>query len=183
MALTDRLESIFIGIVIGFVLGYLTKTLREIKQELDEVDSKVSEIKDDRGAISFPAWRDAILMIVVFATAYAAILSQRASNDIKEQAKAELIGRCEAGVDSRNVQRSLVDAVYDLATAVAAPSLARADQLSVEDIREYNAFVRRVNTFRAEQYNMIKPPQICEPYVEDESVNPPTEPFPTIPNR
>lgn len=183
MALTDRLESILIGIVIGFVLGYLTKTLREIKQELDEVDNKVSEMKDDKGAISFPAWRDALLMIVVFATAYAAILSQRASNDIEQRAEDELIGRCEAGVDSRNVQRSLVDAVYDLATTIAAPSLARADELSVEDIREYNAFVREVNAFRSEQYDMIKPSEVCRPYVADESVNPPTEPFPTIPNR
>lgn len=88
--------------------------------------------------------------------------------------------RCGSGVDVRNVQRATVDAIYTLATG----SIQRdpdAPPLTEEERQQYNAYIRRVNDFRDNMYEKIKPSEQCAPYVEDDNVKPPTPPTPPIP--
>lgn len=96
----------------------------------------------------------------------------------REQAQDE-IERCQAGVDSRDVQRKTVEAVYNLATG----SIARnADDppLTERELEQYNAYIDRVNNFREDMYAQIKPSKQCAPYVKDDHVKPPTPPTPPI---
>lgn len=89
------------------------------------------------------------------------------------------IERCLAGVDTRNVQRSIVEAVYDLATG-AVQRDADSPPLTPDQIAQYNQYIGQVNAFRSDTYAMIKPSDFCKPYVDDDSVKPPTPPVPPL---
>lgn len=86
MAFDDRLTWLMLGVVIGFFAGYITRTLREIKEEIHEVDEIVKsewhEKHDEAGAISFPSWPNIALLIVIMATGFAAFQSQEAANKV-----------------------------------------------------------------------------------------------------
>lgn len=87
MAFDDRLGWLLIGVVIGFFLGYLTRTLREIKEEVHEVDeivkSEWNKHRDEKGSINLPSWPNIALIIVILATVFAALQSQSAANKVK----------------------------------------------------------------------------------------------------
>lgn len=86
MSLDDRLGWLVLGMAIGFVFGYIVRSLREIKEELDEVDAKISESKRKRGEDGFmryPYVADIAYLLVVAVVAWAAFASQKASNDVK----------------------------------------------------------------------------------------------------
>lgn len=83
MGLDDRLWYLLLGCLIGFVLGYITRALRDIKEELQEVEHVVRK-KDERGFMRYPLVADLALILVVVVTVYAAFASQKASNDVKD---------------------------------------------------------------------------------------------------
>jgi hypothetical protein len=85
---SERLEWLILGCIIGFIMGYIVRTLREIKEELDEVDEIVKgehgiEGKQ-RGSIHTPTLAGFMLICVVAITAWAAFASQSASNEVKK---------------------------------------------------------------------------------------------------
>lgn len=187
MEVLERAIYLAIGLGIGFILGYIVARLREIKEEVDEVldieKQKNGEpprrVRDDAGFMRVPLVADFMYLLVLGLVLYGVILSIEASQDIKENAKEDQISRCEAGVDNRNVQRELVEAVFNLATgAVQRPE--DLPPLNEEDRLRYNAYVIRANDFREDMYEKIKPSEECAKYVEDDNVEPPSPAFPTI---
>lgn len=118
MAFDDRLLFLLLGVVIGFVFGYLTRLMqgmKEIKEELDEVDEIVKENlgshhdDDYKGAHMKPFRQNekgfmklssrqvanvAVLLLVGLAF-YASVVSQKASNDATDsQERMEQIVSC-----------------------------------------------------------------------------------------
>lgn len=87
--------------------------------------------------------------------------------------------RCLTGVDVRNVQRATVEAIYTLATGSIQRD-ADSPPLTKEELRQYNAYIDRVNGFRSDMYAQIKPSKLCAPFVEDDLVKPSTPPQPPI---
>jgi len=87
MGWPERLEWLILGCLIGFVLGYIVRTLRDIKEELDEVDEIVKQDhhieNKERGSIHAPTMAGAMLIVVVLITVWAAFASQKASNEVK----------------------------------------------------------------------------------------------------
>lgn len=102
MGLDDRLEWLLIGCVLGFFAGYATRffretnmSLKEIKEELDEVDEIVKRTPrgghNENGFISAELAVKIALPIVVIITALAAFQSQIAlnrSHDVQNESKA-----------------------------------------------------------------------------------------------
>lgn len=100
MDLFERAIFLCIGGGIGFILGYIVARLREIKEELDEVDECVKyyrkdrehipkrntpRVLDERGFSRIPIVANAVLLLMVALVAYAAFASQKASNDVEDQ--------------------------------------------------------------------------------------------------
>lgn len=85
MGLDDRVWYLLLGCLIGFVLGYITRALRDIKEELEEVEHVITERrKDERGFMRYPIAADVAMILVLMLTVYAAFASQQASNDVKD---------------------------------------------------------------------------------------------------
>lgn len=108
MAFDDRLQYLLLGMGIGFVLGYLVRLIqsirndvgglkadvKDVKEELDEVDDIVKRELGprDRNESGFikPGWvANIAVLLVVGLTAWAAFVSQKASNDVQD-AQAQL---------------------------------------------------------------------------------------------
>jgi len=92
MSLDERLLWLLVGCVIGFFLGYFVRTLREIKEELGDVDERLKKEasprkKNDRGSIRDTIVMELGLLLVVLITIYAAFSSQKASNEVHDQQK------------------------------------------------------------------------------------------------
>jgi len=87
MGWPERLEWLLLGCAIGFVLGYIVRTLRDIKEELDEVDDIVKRDhgieQNERGTLHTPTLAGVMLIVVVMITAWAAFASQKANNEVK----------------------------------------------------------------------------------------------------
>jgi hypothetical protein len=112
--------------------------------------------------------RHAILTpFVVLALAVALAFWLDAKNT---QADAE--ERCKAGVDSRNVQRALVQEIYKLNLSFIDPKV----KYTKDELKRIDKFVSDINQFRNRMYAQIGPSAPCEPYVEDDNVKPPTTP-------
>lgn len=89
MAFDDRLQYLLLGMAIGFVLGYLVRLVRDIKEELDEVDDVVKKLgnedheRNQDGFVKVSWIANVALLLVVGLTAWASVVSQKASNDVK----------------------------------------------------------------------------------------------------
>lgn len=98
MAFDDRLQYLLLGIVIGFVLGYLVRLVKDIKEELDEVDTIVKRIEhhdDESGFMRYPWIANIAILLVVGLTAYASFVSQKASNEVADaQEQQEQVVAC-----------------------------------------------------------------------------------------
>lgn len=176
MEFTDRLGWWLFGCVVGYILGRFARSLREIKEEVHEVDGIVRKIDSENGFVRYPYVADAMLLLVVIVTVWAAFVSQQASNDVRENYEADKIARCKAGVDNRQVQRATIQQIYILATG----SIQRdpkAPPLTDYELGRYNAYIDRVNSFRDRMYEQIAPSPECAPYVDDDHVKPPTPPI------
>lgn len=88
MDLWERLIWLGVGGFIGFVLGYMVRSLHSIEEKVDHMDEVINEGKPskrgDDGFMRHPLVADAMVLVVVFITAWAAFISQRASNQVKE---------------------------------------------------------------------------------------------------
>ncbi len=105
MAFDDRLQYLLLGMGIGFVLGYLVRlvqsirndvgsirnAVKDVKEELDEVDEIVKKELGNghhdmnEGGFIRPGWvANIAVLLVVGLTAWAAIVSQKASNDVQD---------------------------------------------------------------------------------------------------
>jgi hypothetical protein len=182
MNLDERLTFFLLGCGVGLVFGYIVARLREIKDKEDTIEAKVDHLvrkKDEEGAIRFLSVTGLGLLLVVLLTAYAAFVSGHTANEVEDKVQSDKVALCQSGTESRNVQRGLVEAIYNLATG----SLERpkgAKPLTKIEVEQYNAYIDRVNKFRSDMYAQIKPSKACAPYVEDDHVEPPTPPFPHI---
>lgn len=87
----ERLGWLLLGCAIGFVFGYIVRSLRDIKEELDEVDDIVKgrqyHQEDEEGSIKTFLSKNIALLLVVILTAFAAFASQRASNNVRDNAE------------------------------------------------------------------------------------------------
>ncbi len=182
MPVDEKIAWLALGCAVGFVFGYIVARLREIKEKEDTIESKVDNLmhreKDEEGALRF-SWTGLAVLVVVLLTAYAAFVSGHTANQVEDKVQSDKVALCRSGVESRQVQRGLVEAIYELATG----SLERpkgAKPLTKVEIEQYNAYIDRVNKFRSDMYAQIKPSEACAPYVEDENVKPPTAPYPNI---
>lgn len=85
MDLGERLGWLVLGMAVGFVLGFIVARLRVIEQKVDEVDGHVKHrARDEIGFMRVPIIADAMVLIVVLITAWAAFASQKATNDVHE---------------------------------------------------------------------------------------------------
>jgi hypothetical protein len=89
MAFDERMQFLLLGMAIGFVLGYLVRLIKDIKDELDEVKEEIEEVlpkthqpRDEKGFMRFPLVADIALLLVVGLAFFAAVASQKASNDL-----------------------------------------------------------------------------------------------------
>lgn len=181
----ERLGWLLLGMLAGFVLGYIVRSLREIKEELDEVRDLEREIVDHHPDKKEDGWArprlvdDIALGVVILLVAFSAFLSQKASNDVEENYKQDTIARCVTGVEQRNVQRQTVDAIYNLAIGSIKRDKSQ-PPLTKQELILYNRYIDRVNAFREDLYSKIKPSPLCAPYVKDDVVKPPTPPQPPL---
>lgn len=182
MEFTERLGWMLLGILIGLVLGHIVHLLNDgvdrlnrIEEEVDEIDYIVKHPRKEQGGVTHSVVMNVILGLVVLMVAWSAFASQQASNQVENSQQDTLKSFCQAGQDSRLVQRQTVEAIYNLAVG----SIQRdtnAPPLSQQRLQLYNAYIDRVNHFRSSMYNKIKPPSKCAPYVNDFNVKPPTPP-------
>lgn len=184
--LLSRVVVFAIGCLIGFVLGYVVRSLRDIKNEVGEIHDGQRR-NDERGIAALPDfWTSIALLLVVGLSVWASISSQNAVNSsddaiasIKKNQHTQDVERCKGGVESRNVDRTQVEAIYKLAVGSIQRD-ANSPPLTETERAQYNAYIDRVNTFREDMYKRIKPSKHCLPYVSDDNVKPPTPPFPGI---
>jgi hypothetical protein len=92
-----RILYLLIGCGIGFVLGYIVRSIREIKEKVEEVDLHVREHDEHKppndpndGGFVLPKFVGQVaLLLVVLLTAWSAFASQKATNDIKDTQAAQ----------------------------------------------------------------------------------------------
>lgn len=91
MTLDERIIWLLLGVVIGLFMGYLTRTLRDIREGVKEVDSFLKTNspprRDESGAFKLPTWRGLAVFAAVAFTAIASFQSQAASNNADESLK------------------------------------------------------------------------------------------------
>jgi hypothetical protein len=179
-----------LGGAVGFVLGYIVRSLREIKEGVDEVKShdqkhEIAEevtkrVKGEGGFVRIPYVQDVLMIFVITLVVYAAWSTQGVNNDLQQNYHDDKVARCEAGQLNRDVQRKTVDAVYNLAISVVSQPGKNDPPITKSELAKTNAYIDRVNEFRQNMYDQIKPSPECEPYVDDKNVDPPTTPQPHL---
>lgn len=81
MDIFERAIYLALGGAIGFIVGYITRSLRDIKEELDDVDQKVTRHENDqRGIVRWPLAANVALGLVLVLSVWASIASQISSN-------------------------------------------------------------------------------------------------------
>jgi len=130
MPLNDRIGWLIVGCVVGFVIGYLVRSLREVKEELDEVKHTVDSHEhalDERGSFKLPEFRNVVLLLVVGITVYAAFASQLASNNVRDQQQqVERVTACNQEYLDRTITAINERTTYSTAQAEANVELQRA---------------------------------------------------------
>ena len=109
----DRIGWLLLGCAIGFVLGWIVRGLRDIKEELDELDKHVhfrdpNNNPDETGAMKLPKGKDIALMLVVALTFYAALMSQIASNKSSDTAD-KMLDTQQAIINLQSEQKQNLD--------------------------------------------------------------------------
>lgn len=82
----DRLFWFLLGCLVGMVIGYVVRSLREIKDKVDQVDKHITEgPPNDEGSVTRQGLRDGLLLLVVAMVVWASISSQLNSNKVSDQ--------------------------------------------------------------------------------------------------
>jgi hypothetical protein len=105
---SERLMWLLLGCMIGFILGYIVRTLREIKDEVHEVDEIVKHDREignsERGALHGPTAAGVALIIVVGLSVWASFASARTNNDVQHtQAQLKQVTDCNKDYLSRTI--------------------------------------------------------------------------------
>lgn len=177
MTQPDKVVVFVVGFLLGIAVGYIVRLLIEMKREIETLPHASD---DENGATSVKYINSILLLIIVALTAWSAFQAQRAVNQMEANNEKTQIDRCIAGQDNRDIDRSLVEAIFTLATG-SATRTKNSPPPEPEQIARYNEFIERANLFRSTMYSKIQPSEACEPYVTDEGTRPPTAPFPSIP--
>jgi dTDP-4-dehydrorhamnose 3,5-epimerase-like enzyme len=90
MPIDDRFLYFVGGCILGFFLGYVVRTIRETKEEVEEVRDIIKNEgipkRDERGFFNTEGskrnWKNWVLLLVVLLSAFASFKSQAASNDV-----------------------------------------------------------------------------------------------------
>lgn len=135
MDVLERVICFAIGSGLGFLAGYIVASLREIKEEVDEMldiekgstpDRPVTK-RDERGFIRYPVLADAMLLVVLVLTVYAAFVSQAASNDVRAtQESQDQVTECNKVFLTRTIDALNERTTYTQAQAQANVELQRA---------------------------------------------------------
>lgn len=181
--LTDRFLWMSIGAILGLIVGYFVRDFREMKREVHELHENTggaSEASTPSTAAEAPqkprrllSGQSIAIGIVVLLCAYSTFIAQAAYSSDKNKQHDILVSQCLAGTDSRNAQRQIIDAIYQLAIG-AIERDKDAPPLTKTELKAYNKYIDRVNAFRSSTYALLKPSRVCRPYVEDVSVKPST---------
>lgn len=101
-----RISFLLLGCGVGFVMGYIVRSIRELKDKVDEVDKHVlnengnvnpTEDSQDEGFVLPRFVGQIALLLVVLLTAWSAFASQKATNEVtKTQADQKRITTCNA---------------------------------------------------------------------------------------
>ena len=157
MAFDDRLLFLLLGVGIGFVFGYLTRLLqgvRDIKKELDEVKEELNEVdsivkenlgdhhysgthvgtdeepisrQNEKGFMTYRWGANIAVLLMVVLTAWAAFVSQKASNDVKHsQERIEQIVSCNRATTADVIESLNGRSTYSVNMAQANIDLQRA---------------------------------------------------------
>lgn len=84
MEFSERLVYLLVGGLFGFILGYIVRYLQVIKEELDEVDQKVTDIRDEGGFMRKPLIADIVVLFLVVISAGAAIQTARINETLRD---------------------------------------------------------------------------------------------------
>jgi len=119
------------------------------------------------------------MLVVIAIVAYAAFASQQAVTTAKINTKQQLISVCHATQETRDVLRQTVDAIHTLSSSSTERPVG-SPPFTDSEIVQFNLFIDRVNEFRSEMYDKIKPRTECVPYVHDDHIVPPTPDTPHL---
>ena len=89
MALSERFGWLILGMAVGFVLGLIVARLRDIKEEVDEIDNIVrgGRVRDESGFMRIPIVADVLYLTALVIVVWGAFSAQQASNKVEETQK------------------------------------------------------------------------------------------------
>lgn len=173
----DRLTFFLLGCAAGYILCHIVWHLRNINKDLDVLVEDHEHKKDEGGMISGSLVGRIMQGAILVLLALSLFVAAKNNNDIQDNYAADEKSRCEGAVDSRAAQRDTVDFIYNLAASF----LERGTDeppLTQEEVVRANLYIDKINDFRVNAYDKIKPSETCAPYVDDDNVEPPTPPYP-----
>jgi predicted PurR-regulated permease PerM len=85
MDLSERIGWLLLGMAVGFVLGYIVRSLREIRDELNKVDTIINKQKekDEKGVSSSTVITHIMLVVVLALSVWASFETQQTSNQVQ----------------------------------------------------------------------------------------------------
>lgn len=98
MDLNERILWLLFGMAIGFILGYIVRSLRDIKGEVDKIETLIEKRQNESNEGGFtrnPIVLDIVLLFVIGLTAFAALSTQQVNNQFQaDQAEDEQDTQC-----------------------------------------------------------------------------------------
>jgi hypothetical protein len=179
MGIDDRIGWLLLGCILGFIAGYYTRTLQEIKEELDEVDAIVKEKRfsrrrsdrgdekilrlppnlvelerpNDEGFTRTPWIMNVALFIVVIMTLWAAVSSQHSSNTVKTtQAQIKQVTACNQVYLTKTIDALNERTTYTQAQADANVNLQKAQALFLNELLHRPPYSQRRQSRAAKNY-------------------------------
>jgi hypothetical protein len=178
MDLLDRILTLLVGGLLGYLIAKAEARLKSISEEVHDIDTRVR--KDESGVTRLrPIVLDFLLFSVVVMVAYSVYQTVQFNEQLQDNVQRDRVELCESGAESRTIQRDLVDGIYNLA-GTAAQRPPGAPPLTEFEKQQYDAYIDRVNEFRQDLYDRIEPSEFCEPFVDDDNVEPKTPDYPHL---
>lgn len=172
--LIDRGVFLIIGLGIGFILGRMTRSQIRIEKGITHVEKIVEEkrYRDEGGFMQINrVITDLLYLLLLAITIFGVVRAETAIVRAERNAQEDVVQRCQAGTDVRNVQRAIVDAVWTLGAGETIRDKDAPPQTPAEKANTA-AFLARLGRFREGLYDHIKPSEQCAPYVDDDNVEP-----------
>lgn len=91
MTIDERIGWLLVGCMVGFILGYCVRILENVSEHdrirLNTQQRVNARLEDERGVLHTRLYGNIALLMVVAITIWAAVVSQQASNDVRELQK------------------------------------------------------------------------------------------------